>query len=201
MTVMIMEPLLGGKLANSLPTKAVEIFKENNNKLTPAAWALNWLWNQKEITVVLSGMNSLEQLVENIKTATNSKIDMLSSDEKETINRVIEVLNEAYKIPCTSCNYCMPCPRDVNIPAAFSSYNTIFALGRVEGMKQYTMSIAVTSGKKVSISNCTNCGFCEKKCPQKIKVTKELKIVKRKLEPFWLSPFMAIARARFKNKN
>ena len=199
MTVMIMEPLLGGKLATSLPKKVIETFKKENPDLSPAAWALKWLWHQKEPTVVLSGMNTIEQLDENIKVAKSAKVNMLSEPEINTINKVVDIFSESYKIPCTGCNYCMPCPKDVNIPAAFLSYNSYYSIGKIEGIKQYAMSIGISSKKKVSIANCTQCGACETKCPQKIEIIKELKRSAKKIEPFWMKWILKLAKLHAKN--
>ena len=112
--VIVMEPLLRGKLANGLPQKAVDIFRAANISLTPAAWGLRWLWNQKEVTVVISGMNEISQLEKNITTAENAVPDMLTYKENEVYESAIKIIKESYKIPCTGYNYCMPCPKNVN---------------------------------------------------------------------------------------
>jgi len=128
LSVFIMEPLLGGKLATRLPKKAVDIFNASNNTLSPAAWALRWLWNQKEVTVVLSGMNDISQLEDNIKTAKDAVPDMLTPEEEKAIESVVKVFNSTNKIPCTGCNYCIPCPHNVNIPACFTAYNMLYTV-------------------------------------------------------------------------
>ncbi|MDR1573949.1 MAG: aldo/keto reductase [Clostridiales Family XIII bacterium] len=184
--VVIMEPLLGGKLANGLPAKAARCFKEANGDLSAAAWALSWLWNQPEVTVVLSGMNSEEQLNDNIKTAETARPDMLSAREAAAFPPAIAALREAYKIPCTGCNYCMPCPQGVNIPGCFAAYNASYAMGFVTGMLQYiTCTGANRPGKNFGGRSCVKCGLCEKKCPQHIAVSGELAAVTRRMEPFW----------------
>ena len=185
--VIIMEPLLGGKLATGLPKKAVGIFKAANSSLTPAAWALRWLWNQKEVTVVLSGMSEMSQLEDNIETAKSAVPDMLTPAENDTYESVIKIIETAYKIPCTGCNYCMPCPRNVNIPACFAAYNVSYIAGIVSGITQYVTSTASLSRRKnYAASNCKECGICEKKCPQHIPIAKSLRNVTRRMEPFWL---------------
>ena len=198
--VMIMEPLLGGKLATNLPKKAMEAFKKVNSNATPAAWALNWLWNQKEPVVILSGMSSMRDVKENIGLAKKAEVGMLNEKEINTINEVIKIFGEADKINCTGCNYCMPCPMNVNIPVAFLSYNTYYAMSRIEGLKQYTMSIGMNAKKKVRIANCTKCGICEKKCPQNIPIMKELKIVRKKIEPFWMRGVLKVAKIYLNRK-
>ena len=190
--VIIMEPLLGGKLATGLPKKAVKLFKETNSSLSPAAHALRWLWNQKEVTVVLSGMNEISQLEENIETAKNATPDMLTPEEEKVFDFVIKEFNSANKIPCTGCNYCMPCPNNVNIPACFTSYNMLYTVGMVAGMQLYVTSTgSMNPQKKYAASNCEECGACEKKCPQNIPVIKSLKTVRKKMEPFWIKPAVA----------
>jgi len=187
--VIIMEPLLGGRLATGLPKKAVERFKAANGSLSPAAWALRWLWNQKEVTVVLSGMNEYSQLEENIETANDAMPGMLTSEEEKVFESVLNIINETYKIPCTGCNYCMPCPHNVNIPACFAAYNVSYTVGMISGMQQYVTSTgSMDPEKKYAASNCEECGACEKKCPQHIPIIQSLKTVRKKMEPFWLRP-------------
>jgi predicted aldo/keto reductase-like oxidoreductase len=192
MPVVIMEPLLGGKLAVGLPKEAVNIFNNANSKnqdnenLSPAGWALNYLWNQEEVVTVLSGMNTMEQLKENLQLAGSSSIGMLNDSHKAVYKSVLEILNRSCKIRCTGCNYCMPCPVGVNIPGSFSSYNTIYSMGYIEGMKQYAMSTGFTQVKSASPRLCTKCGKCEPLCPQKIPIIKDLVTVSKKMEPWFI---------------
>ncbi|MCL2227423.1 MAG: aldo/keto reductase [Oscillospiraceae bacterium] len=186
--VMIMEPLLGGKLATGLPPKAERLFKEADPGRSAAAWAFMWLWNQPGVSVVLSGMNSMEQLEENIKTAETSKPGMLSEKESAVFAPVMEALRESYKVQCTSCNYCMPCPQGVNIPDCFASYNTKYAMGWIPGMTQYVTSTAAHNPtKRARAKFCTGCKACEEKCPQHIPIAKMLGEVKKRMEPFWFN--------------
>lgn len=191
--IMIMEPLLGGKLATGLPQKAVDLFKAAKPNATPAEWALNWLWNQKEVCVVLSGMNSDAQLEENVKLADKATVDMLSKSDLDVIDKAIVAFNSAYKIGCTGCNYCMPCPHNVNIPACFTAYNMSFVLGRFSGFHLYVTSTGVTNpSKNYGASNCKKCGKCEKHCPQSIKIIQSLEEVSKKMEPFWFKSIIKI---------
>jgi len=184
---------LGGKLSSGLPKKAVHAFQTANHSLTPTAWALRWLWNQKEVTVVLSGMSEMSQLEENVATAANAVPDMLTKIENNTIESVLKIIKDTYKIPCTGCNYCMPCPHNVNIPACFSAYNTWFAIGRYDGLKQYVTGTGILHpSRNFGAGNCKECGACEKKCPQHIQVIKSLKVVERKMEPFWIKAILKI---------
>ena len=193
LSVLIMEPLLGGKLASGLPKKAADIFKSANNTLSPAAWALRWLWNQKEVTVVLSGMNDMHQLIDNIETAHNALPEMLTAAENDTYESVLKLIKASYKIPCTGCNYCMPCPHNVNIPACFSSYNVLYSVGLVAGFKDYITSTgSLDPRKNYGAGNCRACGACEKKCPQNISIINSLINVKKKMEPWWLRAMLKI---------
>jgi predicted aldo/keto reductase-like oxidoreductase len=206
LSVIIMEPLLGGKLANGLPKKAVGIFKTADNAahnsanrasyssvLSPAAWALRWLWNQKEVTVVLSGMNEISQLDENIETAKDAVPDMLTTAQAGTYESVIKIISDSYKVPCTGCNYCMPCPRNVNIPACFTAYNVSYTVGFVSGILQYITSTgSMDPRKNYSASQCGECGACEKKCPQHIPIIKSLKKTAKRMEPNWVKAAVRI---------
>jgi predicted aldo/keto reductase-like oxidoreductase len=190
--VVIMEPLLGGKLATGLPDKALRYFKDVNAELSAAAWAFRWLWNQPEVTVVLSGMNSAEQLVDNVKTAETAAPGMLSEAEAAAFLPVVATLREAYKVACTGCNYCMPCPHGVNIPSCFAAYNTSYAMGFAAGMQQYITSTGSQSMTRSGARNCVKCGNCEKKCPQHIEITRSLESVARRMEPFWFKPALKL---------
>jgi predicted aldo/keto reductase-like oxidoreductase len=186
LSVIVMEPLLGGKLANGLPSKAVAVFKSANNSLSPAVWAFRWLWNQKEVNVVLSGMNKNAQLEENIRIANDSTPNMLTNEENEAYESVIKIFNASYKIPCTGCNYCMPCPHNVNSPGCLAAYNLSYTVGMFSGMMQYVISTGVTDPQKnYAASRCTRCGNCEKHCPQHISIMKSLEKVSKRIEPFW----------------
>jgi len=195
MPVVIMEPLLGGKLATGLPKEAVKIFKNANADLSPAGWALNWLWDQKEVTTVLSGMNSSDQLEENLLLAETSAEGMLSETQKTVYKSVLESINRACKNRCTGCNYCMPCPFGVNIPGSFAAYNTVYSMGYLEGLKQYITSSGLMSVRSGSPALCTKCGKCEKHCPQGIQIIKELETVHKKMEPFYVKFAGFCARA------
>jgi len=195
MPVVIMEPLLGGRLAAGLPKEAVEIFKKANPELSPAAWGLNWIWNQPEVTVVLSGMNSMAQLEENLSLARKAEEDMLGETEMDVYRRALAVINRSCKIRCTGCNYCMPCPLGVNIPGCFSAYNAIYSMDYYAGMHQFVTSTGLTSERSGSPSLCVNCGKCESHCPQNLPIMKHLGEVRRRLEPWWLRLIGVCVRA------
>lgn len=201
LAVIIMEPLLGGALANNLPKKAKKVFENADSTKTPAEWALRWLWNKPEVSVVLSGMNSMPQLEENAKTAESAAHNSLTKDEQETYSAAIDAFNESYKVPCTGCEYCMPCPHDVNIPGCFAAYNMSYATGRVSGIMQYFTATRVGDrNKNHAASRCQKCGKCEKQCPQHIEIISKLKNVRKRMEPFWLKPIAAIAMKQMQIK-
>ena len=199
MPVVIMEPLLGGKLVNGLPKEAVSIFGNsqgpNGAKLSPVGWALNWLWNQADVTSVLSGMSTMDQLNENINLAEAASINMLNESHMTVYSSVLESINRACKVRCTGCNYCMPCPLGVNIPGSFSAYNAVYSMGFIEGVKQYVTSTGLMSVKSGSAGLCSKCGKCESHCPQGIQIIKELKTVHKKMEPWFIKFIGACARA------
>ena len=198
--VIIMEPLLGGKLANELPKKAVDLFHHANPDYSPAAWALRWLWNQPEVTVVLSGMNEYSQLDENIRTAEESSVGILTRDEIDTIGKVQQVFRDSFRIPCTGCGYCLPCPRHVNIPACFSDYNTSYSMGFRTGMHQYMFDTGTFAKQEKRAGLCIQCRKCESHCPQGIKISEELKKVKARMEPKRYRIPLSIARLFLKNR-
>jgi predicted aldo/keto reductase-like oxidoreductase len=200
MPVVIMEPLLGGKLATGLPKDAIKIFHNADANLTPVGWALNWLWNQEEVTTVLSGMSAMNQLEENVRLADAAKVGMLGDTGKSVYANVLEYVKRSCKIQCTGCNYCMPCPAGVNIPGCFSAYNTMYSLGFVSGMQQFITSTGFTSEKGSSPSMCIKCGKCETHCPQKLSIMKELVNVKKKMEP-WLIRFIGVCARAFLGKS
>ncbi len=179
--VMIMEPLRGGRLANNLPKSAVKVFENYKIKHTPVQWALKWLWNQPEVTVVLSGMNSEEMLADNIKTASTSYVGELGEEEEELFKNVLLEINKKVKVGCTGCGYCMPCPKKVDIPGTFSAYNRLYTDGRFTGLKEYVMCTALRKNSAAA-SNCVGCGKCEAHCPQNIEIRKELKKAEKELE-------------------
>ena len=179
--VIIMEPLRGGRLVTGLPKEALKEMEKVSKNRTPAEWGLRWLFDQEEVTVVLSGMNTNEMVEENIRIASEAGIHCVTEEEREVYRKVKEILNEKVKVPCTGCGYCMPCPKGVDIPGAFRCYNVRYTDGLVKAEKEYIMCTTMRS-KKSNASLCVSCGKCEKHCPQEIAISKELKNVKRTLE-------------------
>lgn len=176
--VMIMEPLRGGRLVNNLPQEAKDIFAKHSVQHTPAQWAFRWLFNQPEVTVVLSGMNSDEMVADNIKTACETQIGELTADDEAMLKNVVSAINSKMKVGCTGCEYCMPCPKNINISDTFSAYNRQSADGSFAGFKEYVKCTA----KYAPACVCIGCGKCETHCPQGIEIRKELKEAAKVLE-------------------
>ncbi len=179
--VIIMEPLRGGKLVSLLPQEAKEIFAAYPVRHTPAQWALRWLWNQPEVTCVLSGMNSEEMLRDNLETASAARVGELGEAEEELLRRVAAAIDAKMKVRCTGCGYCMPCPHRVDIPGTFAAYNRRFSENRVQALREYIMCTAMRR-ESTAASNCVGCGKCEAHCPQHIAIREELKKARRELE-------------------
>ena len=179
--VIIMEPLRGGKLVNRLPQQALDEFEKHPLVRTPAQWAFRWLWDQKEVTCVLSGMNSMEMLQDNMITASTTEIGELGEVEREMLARVVAAINANMKVGCTGCAYCMPCPMGVDIPGAFAAYNRLASEGKFAGIKEHFMCSAVRQDSTAAY-NCIGCGKCESHCPQGIAIRQELKNVQKALE-------------------
>jgi uncharacterized protein len=177
--VVIMEPLRGGTLTNPIPAEVRAIWESAPKKRSPAEWALAWLWNQPEVGSVLSGMNSSEQLQENIRIAGEVTPYSLSSEELATIDRVAGTYRRLFKIGCTGCGYCLPCPQGVDIPMNFKLYNDVHLFHAIEASKMFYYEWMPASGRA---SNCIDCGACENLCPQRLSIMAELKNVRSELE-------------------
>ena len=179
--VVIMEPLRGGKLVNRLPEEAKKIFAQYSVKHTPAQWAFRWLWNQPEVTVVLSGMNSMQMVKDNIRTASSVKVGELTEKDEAMLKKVVKAINAKMKVGCTGCGYCMPCPKGVDIPGTFAAYNRRYSEGIFWSLVDYVMCTALRKNSTAA-SNCIECGKCEKHCPQNIPIRKQLKNARKVLE-------------------
>lgn len=183
--VAIMEPLRGGNLARNIPPEVGNIWNEADLKRTPAEWGLRWIWNHPEVTVVLSGMNDISQVDENIRTASRAHPGSLTEEELGTVRKVAEKYRGLMTIPCTGCNYCMPCPAGVDIPGCFDLYNSnkIFGGANDGGTKhRYLLYQMDVLGERSSASLCINCGKCLEKCPQHIDIPEKLKDVEALFE-------------------
>ncbi|MDL2247049.1 aldo/keto reductase, partial [Methanobrevibacter sp. OttesenSCG-928-K11] len=172
--IIAMEPLRGGMLVDKLPQEAMNIIENFKVKRTPAEWALRWVGDNPNISVVLSGMNNEDNIKENIKIFSDCTPNSLNEEEKDMLHSVKEIFQRKIKINCTNCGYCLPCPRNVDIPLCFSNYNDKMMFGQITSTVSYLIA---TMNNNSAASNCTNCGVCAKKCPQNIAISKELKSV------------------------
>ncbi len=163
--VIVMEPLLGGMLANP-PASIRREFEAYDPAKSAAYWGLRWLWNQPEVTLVLSGMNAISQVEENIRTADASGVNTLSDADLDFIERVRKKYEEKRAIPCTGCSYCMPCPNGVEIPRSFKFYNDAYMHDDLETEKK-----TYAFWKRGQASACVACKVCESKCPQHIPIS------------------------------
>ena len=185
MAVVIMEPLKGGKLANP-PAEAWEVMERSKIERSPVDWALQYLWNLPEISVVLSGMGNLQMLNENCDSADRSGVNSLHEEDLSIIDNLIKIYRKKILVPCTSCKYCLPCPSGVNIPQNFAILNNV-ALEKSNVRKwlhKRDYNKMANSTKKLNktksngnASLCINCGICLEKCPQEINIPDELKNV------------------------
>ena len=185
LAVFVMEPLLGGRLADRLPDRARRILDAaaTPNLATPAAWGLSWVWDHPEVTMLLSGMNAPEQIDENAALAERALPGSLAPAQHEVIARVVEEFERTNRVPCTGCNYCMPCPQGINIPGCFSAYNASYAHGWFTGLSQYFTASAIRTSEPKLVSNCVRCGACARHCPQHIDIPARLEEVARRFQP------------------
>jgi len=179
--VIIMEPLRGGRLVGLLPQKAKELFDGYPVKRSYAEWGLRWLWNQKEVTVVLSGMNSLEMVAENCRIASQTEAGAITAEEEALYAQVVDAIHESVKVGCTACGYCQPCPMGVDIPGAFAAYNRWHGENKTGAFLDYLKGTLLRKDS-AAVSCCIRCGKCEAHCPQNIPIRQELENVKKTLE-------------------
>ncbi len=180
--VVIMEPLRGGKLVNMLPEGARKVMADSGRDWTPAEWGFRWLFNQPEVTVVLSGMNSLEMVRENCRTASEARVGEFTERDFAVLREVTQKIREREKVGCTGCRYCMPCPKGVDIPGAFRCYNAMYLESKSQGRFQYAQTVGLTAAPAFP-DQCIGCGKCESHCPQGIPIREKLKEADRALRP------------------
>ena len=179
LAVVVMEPLRGGGLVKTPPAPVAAVFQSDPQKRTPVELALQWVWNQPEVTLALSGMSTLEQVAENLEIADRARPGMLSADDLALIDRVREAYREFQPIPCTDCGYCLPCPSGVAIPDIFGLYNDA-AIYDAPAMSRFRyMPFKTHHGA----DRCTECGDCLEACPQNIPIPDWLKKADALLNP------------------
>jgi len=175
MAVIVMEPLRGGRLTNNVPAEVQAIWDRAAVKRSPAEWALRWVWNHPEVSLVLSGMSNMDHVVENVRIANDAAANSLTAAELDLVNQAKAFYLNRTKVNCTGCEYCLPCPAGVAIPSLFTMYNeaSIYNLKRENVVKNYARM--AESGKHAAL--CVECGQCEDSCPQNLPIRRHLKEV------------------------
>jgi predicted aldo/keto reductase-like oxidoreductase len=171
--VVIMEPLKGGKLANRVPDEIGQIYGQSRIKRTPVEWAFRWLYNFPQVAVILSGVSSMEQLKDNLRIFNDAKANCMDEEELALIEQVRQAYLKGIKIPCTGCEYCLPCPQRVSIPRIFDLVNSAFMYMSEKDSKNNYPRFIVNDGNDAS--KCVECGQCENVCPQNIPIMQKLK--------------------------
>ena len=191
--MIIMEPLRGGKLVNQLPKEAKACMAGSGLGYTAAEWGLRWLWDQPGVTCVLSGMNSMEQVEENLRIASSAAVGDFTEADRAVIGEVRRAIRAHEKVGCTGCRYCMPCPKGVDIPGLFYHYNLMGIESRLSARMEFfkTMAVKVEPG---FASRCVGCGKCEQHCPQHIPIREKIREADQNLRPFPFKAVMGIAR-------
>jgi len=178
LAVVVMEPIQGGRLAVPPPPEIQAIWDEAPVKRTPAEWALQWVWNQPEVSVVLSGMSAMQHVVDNVESAGRSGPGTLTEEELEFIERVKQKYGELGFIGCTGCRYCVPCPQGVAIPEIFALYNQYYSTKDDSVKAMYSEQLAAEN----RASSCVECGQCEDLCPQQLPIRNLMRGASRTFE-------------------
>ena len=182
LAVVVMEPLRGGRLAKEPPEQVAKVWAGAARKRSPAEWGLLWVWNQPEVSLALSGMSAMEQVVENVAVADRSGPGTLTIDELVLFDSVREAYHGLSPIPCTSCGYCMPCPNGVEIPSIFEIYNEAIMYDDPRtGRFRYRGTDEIKEEQRAD--QCTECGDCLEACPQQIPIPEWLQKAHELLGP------------------
>ncbi len=179
--VIIMEPLRGGRLASNLPESARKLLEDDGRGWSPAEWGLRWLWDQPAVSCVLSGMNSLEMVRENCRTASEAEAGALTEDDRALIEALRREIAGVQKIGCTGCGYCQPCPQGVDIPGVFRCWNELGVDGKGKARREYLQTTAMRR-PSTGPRHCVDCGKCEAHCPQGLPIRQALKDAAAELE-------------------
>ena len=196
MGIIVMEPLRGGSLVGKIPEEVAAIYNTADIKRSAADWALRWIYNHPQVTVVLSGMNNLDHINENIKVASETMPNSLTEKEKGIISDVRDTYHELLTIGCTGCSYCMPCPVGIDIPGTLKGLNNFHMFSKGEARMYHMMYSGVSTEDKKPhwASSCIECGKCETKCPQHLEIRSAMKQVSREMENPIIKGAAAIAR-------
>jgi predicted aldo/keto reductase-like oxidoreductase len=172
LAVVVMEPLLGGRLVTA-PPEVQAAWDAAAARRTPPEWALSWLWNKPEVSVVLSGMSTMQQVEDNVAFASRSSVGMLTTQDLEAVARARDAYNRLSPVPCTGCRYCVPCPNGVAIPELFAVFNSGVMFSNMEHPRRnYANLLEVQRA-----SSCIQCRACEALCPQSIMISEWMPIV------------------------
>ncbi|MBN1624384.1 MAG: aldo/keto reductase [Clostridia bacterium] len=198
--VIVMEPLKGGILAGNIPKDIQEIYSSSKSNWSPAEWALRWVLDNPNVTMVLSGMNDDKHIAENLRIASESLPNSMKEHERKTISDVRNKYLELMEVGCTGCGYCMPCPVGINIPGAFKDLNNykMFSKASAKLSHMAYTGIITDDGKSHWTKDCIDCGKCEKACPQGIEVRREFLKVQKHLEGPCVKGLARFARLFFK---
>ena len=194
LAVMVMEPLRGGNLTKCVPPEVQAIWDTAPIRRTPAEWALRWLYDQPEVTLVLSGMNRMDHIRENIRIADEGTARSLTDAERGLVRQARKTYQSIFQIGCTGCRYCMPCPAGVDIPICFELYNNLTAFGLRSAKFDYATRVGGILGHHGIASKCIGCGACEKACPQHLPIRQALKTVAKEMEGPMLKVLAPVGR-------
>ena len=203
LSIIIMEPLRGGKLTNPVPPEVQKIWNEAPVRRTPAEWALRWIWNRPEVTVVLSGMNEESHIEENLKIASEAYPNSLTDAELQLVRKVEQKYRKLMKTGCTGCRYCLPCPSGVDIPGCFEIFDNFYLSGNEREAKLMYASKPggiIRGDVPGYASQCVQCGQCVEKCPQHLDVPSLLEAVKEKFEGKDLRGWKIFAKKTFRKE-
>jgi hypothetical protein len=172
--VIVMEPLKGGRLAPPLPPTIQQVWNDYPTKRSPQEWGLRFVWDDPRVSLALSGMSTLEQVMDNVELASRGEAGSLGAAEYQLIDQVRDAYKARIIVGCTGCRYCMPCPQGIDIPLILAKVNDVSLYENPEGEKHDYQVEVYAAKHSASASACTECGQCEGACPQQLEVIREL---------------------------